>query len=649
MPEIDLSKYEPLRAKTALMHREAQISAVPVDGKPSERKYEFVFSSEAPVENRWIWVNDQVGWGYGTEILLHGQDNVDMSWIASGNAPFLSNHEADEYLADIVGASLENRKLKVLDLDWSVALEAQNVKNDIDGGRRKNVSVGYIIQEVVEVRPWNPSQGILGIYHITRWKPMECSSVTIPAVETVGFGRSGEAESAPNGAVYETVFYRMKNQSQSENAGATMLPENNEQHRGGSAPEPVSMTVEHRESDSARIHAIADLNRDKFPGGLEIGARAIAEGISAEEFFKERYAPAMKAESERQATVKIGLSDKEKKQFSMLRLLRHLSDDKSADAGYELEVCNAYASARGTGPARGGVLVPYEAIPIQSRAAIVSSTTGSGAVEEIHSGEVIDFLREQGVVTRAGARMLAGLVGKFDMARIGVGTTSYWVGELTEGNTDISTSSMDIDLLQFTAKTVGVNQGVTRRMMHQTSLDVEAIVRSDIFASLADAIDSAALAGYGASNQPAGVMYTSGVNTEVMATEATPLWSDIVNMETAIAEDKALRGALAYVCHPTCIGNMKQTLKASGVAGYITENNQINGYNYFSTCNAVKSSAKSVIFGNWNELMIGMWGGIEILADPYSYSRKGIVSITAFQDVDIQLRNPVSFCYTVVA
>ena len=120
-------------------------------------------------------------------------------------------------------------------------------------------------------------------------------------------------------------------------------------------------------------------------------------------------------------------------------------------------------------------------------------------------------------------------------------------------------------------------------------------------------------------------------------------------METAIAEDKALRGSLAYIVHPTCIGKMKQTLKDSGVAGHVCDGKEINGYPFYSSTNATKSTVKQVIFGNWSELMIGMWGGVEVIADPYTYSRKGIVSVTAFQEVDVQVRHPESFCYITVA
>jgi len=638
MHEIDLSGYDAVPARSCIAYRAAQVRAV---GEAGEKVYEVWFSNEDPVPDRLMWVDGE--WVVGTEILLHGPENVDMEWIGSGNAPFLKDHDASLQAGIISGAELDAgaRALKITGLRFSRSALGRDMQADIDDGIRKNVSVGYIVNTVVEVVAPTPESG--GVYHVTGWKPVEVSSVAIPAVESVGFGRSPRPEDAVN----ETILYRMKQSNINEKGEGRMEPETKNRNGGGSAPESVNVTVTQPESDASRIHAIADLHRGMFPDGLELAARAIAENVAVDAFYKD-FSAGLRKESERQASVKIGLSEKEKRQFSLLRLLRGLVN-KTEEAAYEMEVCDAYASARGSAPSRGGVLVPYEAVPVSTRAAVISTGTGAGVVQEIHSGEVIDYLRDQSVITRAGARMLSGLVGKFDMARIGTGTTAYWVGEVAETGSDITTSSLDLDLLQFAAKTVGVNQGVTRRMMHQTSLDVEAIVRQDIFASLADAIDLAALAGTGSGNQPTGVMYTANVNTEEIATEATPLWADIVNMETAVATDKALSGALAYICHPTAVGNMKQTLKASGVSGYILENGQINGYPYYSTGNALKGAVKSLIFGNWTELMVGMWGGIELLTDPYTYSRKGIVSVTAFQDIDVQLRHPESFCYNTVA
>ena len=50
-----------------------------------------------------------------------------------------------------------------------------------------------------------------------------------------------------------------------------------------------------------------------------------------------------------------------------------------------------------------------------------------------------------------------------------------------------------------------------------------------------------------------------------------------------------------------------------------------------------------IIFGNWADLIVGMWGGLDIQVNPYSLDTTGAVRITAFQDVDVAVRHPESF------
>lgn len=178
--------------KTGVHYRNTEIT-VRAAGEGAEPTYEFYFSSEDGVSNRWMWVEAQERYVYGTEVLLHGQENVDMSWIASGNAPFLKDHRMSEQAGVILGAEIDEsaRKGKITGLKFSRSQLGQDLKADIDDGVRKNVSVGYVILEVVEAEA--PKRDTPGVYHVTRWKPYEVSSVSIPADETVGM-RSKEQD-----------------------------------------------------------------------------------------------------------------------------------------------------------------------------------------------------------------------------------------------------------------------------------------------------------------------------------------------------------------------------------------------------------------------------------------------------------------------
>jgi hypothetical protein len=55
-------------------------------------------------------------------------------------------------------------------------------------------------------------------------------------------------------------------------------------------------------------------------------------------------------------------------------------------------------------------------------------------------------------------------------------------------------------------------------------------------------------------------------------------------------------------------------------------------------------TANNYVFGNFNDLLVGMFGGLDITVDPFSQSSTGTVRIVALQSVDVAVRHAVSFC-----
>jgi len=67
----------------------------------------------------------------------------------------------------------------------------------------------------------------------------------------------------------------------------------------------------------------------------------------------------------------------------------------------------------------------------------------------------------------------------------------------------------------------------------------------------------------------------------------------------------------------------------------------MNGYPALTTKNCPTGY---VIFGDWSEFIIGLWGAIGLAVDPYgSNFSKGSVSVRALADVDFAVRHPESF------
>jgi HK97 family phage major capsid protein len=221
-------------------------------------------------------------------------------------------------------------------------------------------------------------------------------------------------------------------------------------------------------------------------------------------------------------------------------------------------------------------------------------------------------------------------------------------GALTEG-------TQTFEQVTLSPKTVGAYVDISRRLLQQASLDVENMVRNDILRSLATAIDLAILLGTGASNQPTGVKSTTGVTDCSGADGEGISWANVLELETTIAAANADLGRLAYITNPTLRGVMKNTLITAtygerhvwGEGG-----TPLNGYGAYVTSqipsNLTKGSGSALshlFFGNWADVVLGRWSGLDVLVDPYTGGTAGTVRVIVFADVDVAVRHPASICF----
>ena len=186
----------------------------------------------------------------------------------------------------------------------------------------------------------------------------------------------------------------------------------------------------------------------------------------------------------------------------------------------------------------------------------------------------------------------------------------------------------------------------------QTSLDAEAIARDDLAKVLAIEADRAGLNGNGQNNCPTGVMQMSNVNTVSLGTNGgAPTWQAMCQMEEFVSNYNADFGSLALVTNPAGRSTLKQAPKiGTTFPVYLWEDNEVNGYPAVATnqipSNLTKGSGTNLsaaIFGNWEELVFAMWGGTDIIVDPYTGSSSGTLRIVMLQDLDIQSRYQQAF------
>ena len=571
-----------------------------------ERTVEIAFSSDVPYR-RW----------FGDEILSHEKGAVDLNFLGSGRAPLLADHDHTDVIGVIEKAWIDkDRKGRAL-VRFGKSVRAEEFFQDVVDGIRTNISVGYTVKKwEVDEEPETP------VYTAVKWSPMENSIVSVPADTTVGVGRS---------VGKEEIIKEPKKMAENIEVVEERKPEVNIEQ----------ITRDAQAKEVARIQEITAIGEKR--GFKDEAAQFIKENKSVSMFrefvWDQEEKNAKKSVTEVVENKDIGLTEKEAKDYSFMRMLRAQLDPRqfSKDAAFEIECSKAAAEKSGTAPR--GLIVPTDVL---KRDLSVGTATAGGhlVATDLLSGSFIDVLRNLSVVMGMGATTLTDLDGNIAIPRKTSGSSAGWLA--TEGG-DAAQSEPAFDQVTMNPKTLGVYGEATRQLLMQSSIDVENMLRSDLAAGMATAIDLASLYGTGSSGQPTGVSVQTGINAPTAFAAAVPTYAEVVAMESAVAVDNALVGTLGYIVEPAMRGSLKTAEKFSGTGQQVWEpGGTLNGYKTGVT-NQITSG--DVFFGNWADLLIGMWGGLDILVDPYTNSLSGTVRIVCHQSMDIAVRHPVSFAF----
>jgi len=534
-----------------------------------DRRVSMSISSEMPV-----------GRSYGEEVLDHNPQSIDLSFLNSGRAPLLMDHDPERQIGVIESVSLDGsaRKLRATVRFGKSAL-ASEVYGDVADLIRGNVSIGYSIAKMVKENDGKT-------YRATNWRPVEVSIVSIPADVSVGVGRSMETETTSEAVMETSQITETLVEAQTQVA-ETETPK------------------ERKMENSATVAT---------------ESRAYDAPIQAE----------------------VGLTQKEVRQFSFVRAINALANPQDkrawANAAFEREVSDA--AQKTYGRSAQGIFVPNEVVHAKRDLTVGTASAGGNLVAtDLLAASFIEMLRNRSVVQRAGATVLNGLVGNVAIPKQSGAATAYWVAE-SGAPTE---SQQTLAQVTMSPKTVGAYTDFSRKLMIQSSIDVESMVRRDLATVIALAIDAAALYGTGSNNQPTGIKLVSGINTKDFAA-TNPTFAELVGMESEVATDNADIGTMTYLFNPAQRGALKTTEKSSTSAGqFVWEaGNTVNGYRT-ETSNQV--TAGDVFFGNFADLLIGFFSGLDLMVDPYSNSTSGTMRVVALQDTDIAVRNAVSFCY----
>jgi HK97 family phage major capsid protein len=584
--------------------------------------------------------------------------------------PFLMDHNPRDHRGVIEMVKVEDKR-GVATVRISRRTAGEELLQDIVDGIRTHISVGYFIHAM---RLESEKDGVK-TYRATDWEPLEVSSVSIPADLSVGIGRS-EDRDYPHETLIEphteeerTMHKCPHCQRDLVNGACTcegyraanppanppVVPANRNHDPGGGAPPTVDENgILARERQ--RVQSIEALAR-RFPqvGGIQDLARQFREGGKSAQDFQTTILERLGTPQPTDVPEPVRglLNPQEDQQYSILRAINSLCEHGAA-AGFEREVSQTIAKRLGRSTA--GIYVPTS---LGVRAPATAGTVGDGGYTvQTTVMPLIEMLRAKLMIKALGAQVLDGLTGDLSFPRQEKSASLNWVGEAPGADVADTDATGMFGQVKLAPKNAIATVPYSKQLLAQSSLSIEQFLRADLAAVNAAGVDLAAISGAAGGDNPVGILGTTGIGSVVCGDPdgAVLDWGDVVKLETEIAVDNADAGTLAYLTNPKVRGKLKTTPKVAATETMIWEKGaagfgEVNGYRAAVSTqvpgNLSKGASNAIlsalIFGDFSQILIGEWGVLEILVDPYALKKQGLVEITSNLLCDVAIRHPQAF------
>lgn len=324
---------------------------------------------------------------------------------------------------------------------------------------------------------------------------------------------------------------------------------------------------------------------------------------------------------------------KEKRRFSLLKFVNESMANKLT--GLEAKAAEEGAEEyRRLGFTRNGNVIPSFVM----RDILGQSVTNDGDVlAETRPTIFMPQLQNKLTVANLGATVLTGLVGKVPVAS-STAVTARWAAE----GVDVPVQKIDWSKQMLSPKRNVTRTAVTKDLLRQTSYDVEAYLVRLMQNAHNELVEQGVI--NGATDGPTGALKTTGVTK--IAVDGPITWDKVVAAEIAVNVNNANKGSLAYLTNTKVWGALKTTPKVDGGERFIIDDpaaRMLNGYPIEWTNIVPSEGGSSMLFGNWNDLFVGEWGGFDLVIDPFTEAGSAQIIITINAWNDALIAEPKSF------
>ena len=317
--------------------------------------------------------------------------------------------------------------------------------------------------------------------------------------------------------------------------------------------------------------------------------------------------------------------NKMKKQFSLLKAINDIANNRSLDAVSQAVINAGADEMRSAGQSFSGQIQ----LPVESRAA-VTVTNEHDDVIEVQFADLLTPLRAKNVLVAAGAKYMSGLIGDVQVPIMGAGNVT-WEGEVASAKeAGYTFTSKKLQPKRLTAYV-----DISKQFLVQDSIGAEQAIRADIVAAINSKLESTILgSAQGSTTTPAGIFY--GQSPKKITT-----FKDICDLEASI-EDANVIGECKYVMSNKAKAALRNMPKSSKSTQLVMENGEVDGTPVLNTSNV---EAQNIAYGDWNNLAIGQWGSIDLVVDPYTLAKDGQVRIVINAFFDAVTLRPEAFAF----
>ncbi len=243
------------------------------------------------------------------------------------------------------------------------------------------------------------------------------------------------------------------------------------------------------------------------------------------------------------------------------------------------------------------------------------------------------------ILEELGATRLTGLTGGSVPLPVAGNYDFNWLGE---------TEAIVQQKQTFTGPSLSPNRlggavDLSNRLLAQSSVNVEGMIRDLLLSGYNRAINSAAINGSGAANQPTGILNLAGVqqsSTTILTTATRAMLTELPALVEA-----ANAGEGKFLLSPQ-LKEILQNIKTDAGSGQFLMDaaNMILGFDAVSSTLVPElAGGKVLIYGDFSKMFIGEWGSISVLSDPYSAAMNNSVRLIVNAHADVAVAQPTAF------